>query len=66
MKIISFGLYCHRTGKRRILLVSGSDTDAVAVMSLYSQQAEVVPFVAGRKAVPYTVEELSKYDEIIL
>ena len=54
------------TGKRRILLVSGSDTDAVAVMSLYNQQAEVVPFVAGRKAVPYTVEELSKYDEIIL
>ena len=56
------------SGKRKILLVSGSDTDAVAVMSLYSQQAEVDPYVVAgnRKSVPYTVEELSEYDEIIL
>ena len=54
------------TGKRRVLLVTEDEMDAVTVMSLYSSVADVEPHVVGQKKIPYTVEELSRYDEIIL
>ena len=53
-------------GKRKVLLISGSNSDANAVMSLYSSVAEVDKRVVGQREIPYTVEELSAYDEIIL
>ncbi len=53
-------------GKRKVLLVTGDEMDAIAVMSIYGAHADVTPMVVGQKKIPYTVEELSVYDEIIL
>ena len=56
------------TGKRSVLLVTEKQSDVTALSSLYSGSAELTPYVINNyvKDVPYTVESLSQYDEIIL
>ena len=55
-------------GKRSVLLIGGNDNDLLSIRSLYQATADVdmyhVP--AATRDVPCTVEELSRYDEIIL
>ena len=55
-------------GKRRVLLVTAKQSDVEAITSLYSLSAEIDPYLINNsnKNIPYTVEELSQYDEIIL
>lgn len=55
-------------GKRNVLLVTELKSDVTALSELYSETAELDPYVIGNgsKDVPYTVEDLSQYDEIIL
>ena len=52
-------------GKRQILLVTDSETDYMEIKMLYGETADVDSYVR-RQDVPCTVEELSRYDEIIL
>ena len=55
-------------GKRNVLLVSGNDNDLVVIKSMYQDTAEVDLYhiTAKNRDIPYSIEELSKYDEIIL
>ncbi len=55
-------------GKRSVLLVTEKQSDVTALTELYSESAEIEPYVISNTAknIPYTVESLSKYDEIIL
>ncbi len=52
-------------GKRQILLITDNDMDFLAVNALYGEDADVDAYVRKRD-IPYTVEQLSLYDEIIL
>ena len=55
-------------GKRNVLLITEKQSDVTALTSLYSETAELTPYVINgmNRDVPYTVEDLSQYDEIIL
>ena len=55
-------------GKRKILLITEQRSDVNAMTELYSSAAEIDSYVIGgmMKNIPYTVEDLSAYDEIIL
>ena len=55
-------------GKRKILLVTERAEDVTAFETLYGESAAISSFVIGmgNNDVPYTVEDLSAYDEIIL
>ena len=55
-------------GKRQVLLVSGSDNDIVTIKQLYAETADVDAYhiTKSRKNIPYSIEDLSRYDEIIL
>ena len=55
-------------GKRQVLLITGEQSDLLALNSLYGESAEIDPYLinAMNKSIPYTVEDLSRYDEIIL
>ncbi len=55
-------------GKRSVLLISGSDNDIITLKMIYQDTADVDFYhITGKKRdVPYSIEELSKYDEIIL
>ena len=55
-------------GKRNVLLVTEQQSDVDALTALYSETAELDPYVISgfQRNVPYTVESLSAYDEIIL
>ena len=55
-------------GKRNVLLVTEVLQDYFALTALYGQDADIQAYVINdaNKDVPYTVEELSQYDEIIL
>lgn len=55
-------------GKRNILLVTEKQSDVTALTALYSETAELDPYVitSSKRDVPYTVEDLTQYDEIIL
>ena len=55
-------------GKRNLLLITGKRSDVSAFEDLYADIAEIDSYVisGNNKNVPYTVEALSKYDEIML
>ncbi len=55
-------------GKQNVLLVTGNSTDPEMFMNLYGESATLSPYVinARNKDIPYTVEALSQYDEIIV
>ena len=55
-------------GMRKVMLVTERSADVEAFSSLYNQTAEIDSYVIGRVTnnIPYTVEDLSQYDEIIL
>lgn len=55
-------------GKRNVLLVTELKSDVTVLSELYGESAELDPYVIDNKSqdVPYTVEDLSQYDEIIL
>ena len=55
-------------GKRKIMLVTENLADVTAINKIYNGDAEIeLHFVSEHnRNVPYTVEELSLYDEIIL
>ncbi len=56
------------SGMRRVLLVTGKQSDVDMMKTLYQDSTEIDAYVInGRnKDIPYTVEALSQYDEIIL
>ena len=56
------------SGMRRVLLVTGKQSDINMMKSLYQGSAEIDAYLIGgtKKDIPYTVESLSQYDEIIL
>ena len=56
------------SGKRKMLLVTELQSDVTALSTLYGASAEIDPYVIGgqNQSVPYTVEALSEYDEIVL
>ena len=53
-------------GKRKLLLVTEKSADVTAVKALYGDTVELDARIVGVKKIPYTVEDLSAYDEIIL
>ena len=55
-------------GKRSVLLISEIDNDIMTIKSMYQDTAYVdfYHIVGNKRDVPYSIEELSKYDEIIL
>ena len=56
------------SGMRQVLLVTEKQSDVTMLKSLYNGSAEIDAYVISSKMknIPYTVEALSKYDEIIL
>ncbi len=56
------------SGMRRVLLVTGKQSDINMMKALYQDSAEIDSYLIGgsKKDIPYTVEALSQYDEIIL
>ena len=56
------------SGMRQVLLVTEKQSDVDMLSELYRDSAEIDAYVIdGRmKDIPYTVEDLSRYDEIIL
>ena len=56
------------SGMRQVLLVTEKQSDVDMLRALYSDKAEIDPYVisGGMKDIPCTVETLSQYDEIIL
>lgn len=55
-------------GQRKLLLVTEKRADVTALTDLYGDSAEIESYVvsgSGSK-IPYTIEDLVKYDEIIL
>ena len=55
-------------GKLQILLVTGQEADVDVVTSMYGEHAEIDARVIGgrNRSVPFTIEALSVYDEIVL
>ena len=53
-------------GQRSVLLVTEKQSDVTAIKSLYGESAVVHGVIVPRDFVPYTIEDLVKYDEIIL
>jgi hypothetical protein len=55
-------------GKRKVLLVSGDQEDLLGIMSLYKNDADIDFYQvdARHHNVPFTLDDLSKYDEFIL
>ena len=55
-------------GQRNVLLITGSADDEAELEALYGDSASITTYrlTMGNKRVPYTVEDLVNYDEIIL
>ncbi len=55
-------------GKQSVLLITGNYDDAETLMTLYNGRAELDVYTVDsrNKDIPYTVEALSQYDEIIV
>ncbi len=55
-------------GKQKVLLVSGKQADIDIFENLYGESATLDPYLihAGNKDIPYSVEDLSQYDEMIV
>ena len=64
----SYSLTQEVAGKRSVLLVSGVDNDIMTIRSMYQDSADIdfYHITGNRRDIPYSIEELSKYDEIIL
>ncbi len=56
------------TGKQSVLLVTGNAADVETFMGLYGERATLDTYVINstNKNIPYTVEALSQYDEMIV
>jgi len=52
-------------GKLKVLFVGADETDKAAAEELYGEKAEI-DFYLGDPDVPYTVEDICLYDEIVL
>ena len=55
-------------GQRSVLLVTEKRSDVTAIQSMYGESAVIDAYVVSSQngRIPYTIEELVKYDEIIL
>ncbi len=55
-------------GQRSVLLITGSQSDEKLLTELYGDSAKITSYRLTRykKDIPYTVEDLVKYDEVIL
>ena len=55
-------------GKRSVLLIGGNQSELMAIRDLYAMSADIDlrHITPATRDVPYSVEALSKYDEIIL
>lgn len=53
------------TSTVKILLIAPTEADKTAIEALYGEDAQIDAYI-GRADVPYTVEDLCLYDEIIL
>ena len=55
-------------GRRSILLITGSPTDAMILQNLYGESADITTYLLSEtnKNIPYTIEDLVKYDEVIM
>ncbi len=55
-------------GQRKVLLITGSAADSAELGALYGDSAEITTYILSQynKKIPYTVEALVKFDEIIL
>ena len=53
-------------GQRNVLLITEKQSDVTAIKALYGETAIVHDVLVPREKVPYTIEDLVKYDEIIL
>ncbi len=55
-------------GKEKILLIAGDQNDISVIKGIYAEKAEIDSYVVSNKGtrVPFMLEELVKYDEIIL
>lgn len=53
------------SGKMEILLISGSPADEAQVQTLYGAEANVTSYI-NTPDVPWSVEELCEYDEIVI
>ena len=55
-------------GQRSVLLVTGERTDETTLKAMYGQSAVIDSYVitSRNNKIPYTIEDLVKYDEIIL
>ena len=64
----SFTFSQNVTGGIKVLLIASSESSADAIKGIFGESAEVQSYVVKKEnsKVPYTVEELCKYDEIII
>ena len=55
-------------GKRNVLLVTGKQADSTAIQELYGETATIDDYIVRgeNSRIPYTIEDLVQYDEIIL
>lgn len=55
-------------GQRKVLLVTERRQDVTEIQNLFGESAEIDPYIVtgGNGRIPYTIEDLVKYDEIIL
>ena len=55
-------------GKEKILLITGEQNDVSLVKSVYGEKSEITSYVVNTSGsrVPFTLEELVEYDEIVL
>ncbi len=61
----SYGFTQTVSGKLKLLLITSSDKDVEAAEALFGESASIDSYVNTSK-VPFTVEELCQYDEILL
>ncbi len=62
----AYGFTQSVAGKLQVLLLSENVADKAAIEAQYGDSAEITAPRVGQDAVPYTVEDLCQYDEIIL
>lgn len=61
----SYGFTQVVTGNLRVLLVSGREEDRQSLQELYGDNAEIDAYI-NDPHVPYTVEAMAKYDQIVI
>ncbi len=55
-------------GKTKVLLVTGKDSDVSVIGSIYGSEAQIDSYVVSQRnnRIPFTIEALIEYDEIIV